>query len=273
MSDQFPPEQSEFSQEIPALGRTPDAALTSAGEPRTTEPEATNRRLLRAFLATPRGIHIVLMVICFALGFAIVSQVIAQHDDPFDTLSQQDLVVLLEELADREDALRVERQDLTQQLHELEDAATQREAAAAAAEQAQLTAQMNAAQIPVRGPGIRMIVRDTSHSLNASQFVMTIGELRNAGAEAAELNGIRLTMRSSFTTDNGIVYLDGEKLVSPYQWTVIGAPSTLATALEIPGGSSSQMRAKGAQVDITQLDELSVTAVAQPLTPRWAQQQ
>lgn len=260
--------------DFPAAAHEPPAASPPTEEaPAQGEALSQARRLWKAFISTPRGIHVVLLVICFSLGFAIATQVIAQREDPYETLSQQDLVVLLEELADREDALRTERNDLARQLAQLEDQATQREAAQAAAEQARTTSQINAALVPVQGPGVRMVIKDADRALKASHFVMAIGELRNAGAEAAELNGVRLTMRSSFSYDNGAIYLDGTKISAPYQWSVIGDPSTIATALEIPGGSASQIRAKGAEVDITQADLLRIDSVAHALNPKWAHAQ
>lgn len=227
-------------------------------------------RLRQALVSRPRGIHVLIAFICFSLGFAIASQVIAQRDDPFDSLSQQDLVVLLEELSDREEALRSERAKLAVQLSELEDEATKREAALDAAKKSRELAQINAALVPVYGPGVSMVVKDPTASLKATHFVMAIGELRNAGAEAASLNGIRLTMRSSFTSDASGVYLDGQRIHSPYVWNAVGEAATIATALEIPGGSASQMRAKGAEVEIVQMEEVIIERVAAPMEPRWA---
>lgn len=231
----------------------------------------SRHRLRQAFFSAPRGIHIVLLGICFSLGFAIASQVIAQREDPFESLSQQDLVVLLEELSDREDALRSERADLTSQLAALEDSATKREAAIKAAQEARALARINAAVVPVEGPGITMIVKDPQGTLTASQFVMAIGELRNAGAEAASINGVRLTMRSAFTMCEGHVCVDGQRLSPPYLWNVIGESQTVATALDIPGGSATQMRAKGADVTINRLELVQIDAVAQPFAPSLAQ--
>lgn len=228
------------------------------------------RRLRQALISRPRGIHIVMAFICFSLGFAIASQVIAQREDPFDSLSQQDLVVLLEELSDREEALRSERADLSTQLAELEDEATKREAALDAAKKARELAQINAALVPVHGTGVSMVVKDPTASLRATHFVMAIGELRNAGAEAASLNGIRLTMRSSFTSDTSGIYLDGQRIHSPYVWNAIGEAATISTALEIPGGSASQMRAKGAEVEIVQMEDVIIEHVAEAIEPRWA---
>lgn len=239
----------------------------------TPDSRPIGRRLWMAFISAPRGIHVVLLIIFFSLGFALASQVISQRSDPLESLTQEDLVVLLEELTSKEEALRAERAQLLSELSELEDEATQRQAALDAAIKARELAEINAALVPVEGPGVVMTVLDQHKALSTTNFVMTLGELRNAGAEAVALNGVRLTMRSSFTSDANGVYLDGKPLTSPFRWEVIGEPDTIATALEIQAGSAAQMRAKGAEVTIRRENTVTISPVAQAIEPRWAKVQ
>ena len=113
-------------------------------------------------------------------------------------------------------------------------------------------------------------VLDPGANLSPTQFVMTLGELRNAGAEAIDLNGVRLTTRSAFTGQAGSIVVDGTPIASPYTWTVIGESQTIATALEIQAGSASQMRAKGATVTITPTDHVTIDSLASPRPPLYA---
>lgn len=229
------------------------------------------RRVLHALLAVPRPIHAVLLVICFVLGAALVTQVRAQQTDPLDSLSEEDLVVLLSELQTREDTLRQDKADLQSQLAQLQDSVSQQQAADKAAQQAQEQAQINAGVVAVHGQGVVMTVRDDRGALNATQFVMALGELRNAGAEAIALNGVRLTARSSFVTEtDGSVTVDGTRISSPYTWQVIGASDTISTALQIQAGSADQMRAKGATVAITEQADVVIDAVASAPAPTYA---
>lgn len=250
-----------------------DKASISEESHQVSERRPMGRRLWKAFISTPRGIHLVLLVICFSLGFALASQVISQRSDPLDSLSQEDLVVLLEELTSKEEALRSERANLLAELSVLENEATQRQAALDGATKARELAEINAALVPVEGPGVVMTVVDPVKSLSTTHFVMALGELRNAGAEAVALNGIRLTMRSSFSSDANGVYLDGKPLASPYRWEVIGEPDTIATALEIQAGSAAQMRAKGSEVTIRREEKVTIRSVAPPIEPQWAKVQ
>ncbi|MCI1641152.1 MAG: DUF881 domain-containing protein [Actinomyces sp.] len=228
------------------------------------------RRVRGALFARPRPLHVVLLVICFVLGAAMVTQVRAQQTDPLETMNQQDLVALLDELSTREETLRSEKSDLQSQLAELQNAASEQQAARSAAERAATQAAVNAGTVPVHGPGLVMTVTDGGGALDSSQFVMALGELRNAGAEAVALNGVRLTPRSWFTSDSTGVVVDGTRISSPYTWQILGDATTLEPALEIQAGSAQQMRARGAGVDIAASDDLQITAVAPAPKPQWA---
>lgn len=235
---------------------------------RTREP--LWRRVREAAFAAPRAMHVLLLAICLALGFALVAQVRAQRSDPLDSLSEQDLVVLLSELDSQENALRIERSQLQAQIAQLESAASAQEAASEAARKTEEQARINAGAVGVHGPGVLMRVSDSQGALTATEFVMTLGELRNAGAEAIELNGVRLSTRSAFVGADGGIQVDGTAIESPYDWKAIGAPQTIATALEIQAGSAAQMRAKGAQVAISTARDVRIDSLSGVLEPKYA---
>lgn len=71
--------------------------------------------------------------------------------------------------------------------------------------------------------------------LDYEQFVDVVQELRDAGAEAVAVNGLRVGARSSFATEDDRVLLDGRPLKEPYRIEAIGSPETLEGGLEIPG--------------------------------------
>ena len=144
-----------------------------------------------AFFALPRGLHVVMLIIFMILGFALVTQVRAQRSDPLEGLSEQDLVTVLDELGTREQNLRARRAELTSELEDLQSAADDAQAREQASAKAALQAQIAAGTVAVQGPGVSVSVLDPGDNLSPTQFVMTLGELRNAGAEAIDLNGVR----------------------------------------------------------------------------------
>ena len=237
------------------------------------EPHSGQRfwaRARQAFFALPRGLHVVMLVIFMIVGFALATQVRAQRSDPLEGLSEQDLVTVLDELGTQEQNLRTRRGELSSELEGLRSAADEAQAREQAARKAETQAQIAAGTVPVHGPGVTVSVIDVGANLTSTQFVMTLGELRNAGAEAIELNGIRLSTRSSFTGQVGSIVVDGIPIASPYTWKVIGESQTIATALEIQAGSAAQMRAKGASVAITPLTDMTIESIATPRPPQLA---
>jgi Uncharacterized protein conserved in bacteria len=236
----------------------------------TPERHSLPRRARRAIFAVPRPLHALLLVICLMLGVALVTQVRAQQQDPLETMGEQDLVLLLDELTTRADDLRSERGDLNSQLTELQNSASQREAAEKAAADALVQSQINAGTVAVHGEGVVMTVRDPLAKLPATQFIMALGELRNSGAEAISLNGVRLTAQTWFSSDDGSVVVDGTTISSPYTWQVIGDSATIAPALEIAAGSASQMRLLGAQVTVEPSQDVVIDVVVTPSSPRFA---
>lgn len=237
------------------------------------EPHGGSRLWDRArgtFFALPRGLHIVMLIVFMILGFALATQVRAQRSDPLEGLSEQDLVTVLDELSTQEQNLRNRRTELSGELADLQSAASEAEAREQASAKAATQAQIGAGTIAVKGPGVTVSVVDPGNNLSPTQFVMTLGELRNAGAEAIDLNGVRLTTRSAFTGQAGAIAVDGTPIASPYLWTVIGEPQTIATALDIQAGSASQMRAKGATVAITVTDLVTIDSLATPQAPQYA---
>lgn len=223
-----------------------------------------------AFFALPRGLHAVILIIFMILGFALATQVRAQRSDPLEGLSEQDLVTVLDELGTQEQNLRTKRGELARELEDLQGAADEADAREQASRKAALQAQIAAGTIPVHGPGVSVSVADPGANLTPTQFVITLGELRNAGAEAIELNGVRLSTRSAFTGQAGAINVDGTAISSPYTWNVIGESQTIATALDIQAGSAAQMRAKGAVVSITPSKDIEIRSVATPRAPQYA---
>ena len=87
-----------------------------------------------------------------------------------------------------------------------------------------------------------------------AQLLDAMEELRNAGAEAMQVEGagesgttaaVRVVASTSFVDDKDGVAVDGTRLSSPYRFVVIGDPATRAGALAIPGGVADSVRRQG----------------------------
>jgi uncharacterized protein YlxW (UPF0749 family) len=213
---------------------------------------------------------VLIAVLCGLLGFALVAQVRLTRGDGLGTLRQEDLVRLLDDVTQRAEELDTERDQLLAARAELlsgED--SRRVAEEAARERAEIQAVL-AGTVPVRGPGVTLRVTDPEGEVTALTLFHVLEEMRNAGAEAVEVSGRRLTASSWFVDAGEGVIVDGVPLGPPYEWTAIGNPQTLAVALDIPGGALAAIRNAGGEGVVTQSDSLDITAVRELAEPEFA---
>lgn len=240
-------------------------------------------RLLRPRL---RRVDLLVALLLGVLGFAAVVQVRAtQEEGPLAGARQQDLVQILDDLANRNDRLRSEIGALTQARERLTSGS---DGTAAALEEAQRRAQVLgvlAGTVPAEGPGISLVLSDPQGTLSADVLLDALQELRDAGAEAVQLEGpvrpgggptaqtqsVRVVASTSLVDDDEAVVVDGALLRPPYRFAVVGDPATLASALAIPGGVVDTVSEFGGRADVEQLDELVVSALRPLEEPQYAE--
>ncbi|MCL2090207.1 MAG: DUF881 domain-containing protein [Micrococcales bacterium] len=214
--------------------------------------------------------QLVIGALCALLGFAVVVQVRQTAETNLSGLSQAELVRIADAAGERADALSQEVDDLESERSALESGSDTRAAALAAAERNAQVQGILAGRLPAVGPGVTVTVADPDGRVRPSTLLNLLEELRNAGAEAVSLNGVRVVASTAFTGSAGRVVVAGHLLDAPYTWSVIGDPTTIATALEIPGGASAAVRRDGGEVAVTQETQVHVTATTTPPEPRYA---
>lgn len=199
-----------------------------------------------------------------ALGFLLATQLRAQQGlaQRLQIERESDLGQILSELSARNDQLVQQISDLRVQL------------ATSAGSQAQqkvledeARAQVNALRImlglvPVRGAGITLTVSDPQRTIGADIVLDAVQELRDAGAEAIEVGGVRVAVSTSFGGRAGAVTVDGRALGRSFTIAAIGAPDTLAEAMRIPGGVSDTISTRaGASVHISRSQAIVIRTV------------
>ena len=241
------------------------------------------RRLVMLLRLRTRRVDALVAALLALLGFGLAVQVRSTQGDALLTSARpEDLVQILDELNNRADRLRAEVDALRTTQQRL---STGSGAAASALEDARRRTQVLgviAGTLPARGPGIRVTVTDPHAQVSASLLLDATEELRNAGAEAMQLEGtgesgdavaVRVVASTSFVDETGGVSVDGRRLSSPYRFVVVGDPGTLAGALAIPGGVEDTVRQQGGSTDVARADEVRVTALHALKTPRYARPQ
>ncbi|MCF6736236.1 DUF881 domain-containing protein [Blastococcus sp. KM273129] len=196
-----------------------------------------------------------------ALGFALVVQIRSTAEPAEeDVRSEADLVVLLDELNAREETLR---EEISRTRQTLEDLGNGSEESGSALEEARSRAEaigILAGALPASGPGLRMTVQDPDGAVPASVVLGAVQELRGAGAEALQVDGVRVVASSAVTGSPGALRIDGELLSSPYEFRAVGPPAEMEVALSVAGGVIADLGRTGARVQVEQLDDVRVDA-------------
>jgi uncharacterized protein YlxW (UPF0749 family) len=244
----------------------------SVDTPTTAQARARLRSVLGWRSRPATAITTVLFVL---LGFVAAVQ-FATPDDVLDRASRADLVQILDGLGTRADQLEDEIARLEQARSDLLAGAGDSEAALAEAEARLQTLGILAGTLPAAGPGVAISVSDPDRQVDASSMLSTVQELRDAGAEALQIDGtpdrqVRVVASTAFTDSaTGGVLVGGVNLLPPYTITALGDPATLATALGIPGGAVATIESRGAAVSIRESAELLVDALHEPGQPSYA---
>lgn len=207
------------------------------------------------------------------LGFAAAVQVGASNAGGVYTGDRRgDLVQQLDSL-DAANA-RAQRQirELEATKRELESTTDIRRAALEEARAEATRLAILTGTVPATGPGVVIRIDDPDGVVSAATMLNAIEELRDAGAEAIEINdSARVVAQTYFADRNGSLTVDGDDLRPPYVIDAIGAPATLGVAVEFPGGLEDEVRALGGTVEVQQVDAVDVTSLAEERTPEYAQ--
>jgi uncharacterized protein YlxW (UPF0749 family) len=234
-----------------------------AGDGPGEDPAAGRRRLVGLLgFHGARG-QLVVAVLLAALGFAAVVQVRLTHtQDDFGGQRREDLIDLLDSLSAASDRARSQIESLQQTRSDLLTSSERRQAAIDEGRQRLEVLQILAGTIPAVGPGVTVTVTDPESAVTAAALLNGIEELRDAGAEAIEINDVlRVVASTSLTESDGVISGDGIELRPPYVIDAIGSSHTLSEAVVFPGGMSDEIRQLGGDVAVQQADRVEVGAL------------
>src|SRR5437764_4200253 len=211
------------------------------------------------------------------LGFAFVVQLRSTAtDEQLSTARPEDLVRILSDLDARKDRLSQEITQLQATQQQLAAGSQGRAAALDAAAKRARDLGILAGTLPAQGPGIQVRFVSGAQPLKAALILDAVEELRDAGAEAMELDGsngvaVRIVASSWFVDSGTGIQADGRQLAGPYWLTAIGDPQTMQPALNIPGGVVDNVHSAGGTVIVNQPGTVRISALHQTGSPRYAQ--
>ena len=213
-----------------------------------------------------RGVWAVSAVMVL-LGFLVMVQLrAAAGGSGLDNLSTQDLTVLVANLNTRNDQLRAEVTSLTQQLQTLQSGQAQGASALGALQADLQETRLWAGLAPVQGRGVQVQVIGPLPASAANQL---LDDLRNAGAEALEVGGVRVVPGSVAAGPTGELSIENTALPNTFTVDAIGNPLNLTAALTRIGGTISQIEATNpdVQLGVTPVDQMTIPSTQRNLEP------
>ncbi|KOT65501.1 membrane protein [Streptomyces rimosus subsp. rimosus] len=265
-----------------AAERRADGGHAADGAPGGTEPATesgapgpamTGRQRLVAGLWPPRltRAQLIVALLLFILGLGLAIQVRSTSDSSaLRGARQEDLVRILDELDNRSQRLTDEQRRLEGQKTELENSSDQAEEARRQTVEKEQQLGVLAGTVAAQGPGINLTINDPTHSVEADKLLDTIQELRAAGAEAIQINDVRIVAGSYVSDVRGGVEVDGKRVAQPYRFKVIGKPEDLEPALNIPGGVVQTLEKEQATVSVSRDEKIIVDALREAKRPDYA---
>ncbi len=235
-------------------------------------PVLTGRARLRSAMV-PRANRRQLLagVLCAVLGFGAVTQAQSRDEGSvLQTARQSDLIQILDaqsqlaerledELADLQEARDAFSSDGDQQLLAIDQALQRREVLG-----------VLAGTLPARGPGVSVTIADPDNVVTATRILGTIQELRNAGAEAIQINDVRVVATTYFVDAEDGLVVDGTPVSAPYRIVAIGEASTLETAMGIPGGVVDTFGTDGLRAAVAAEIEVVIDSLRVAEAPEYA---
>nr|WP_267246327.1 DUF881 domain-containing protein [Streptomyces sp. PR69] len=253
----------------PAPDRAPAPEPPSDQE----EPQRTGRQRLREGLWPPRvtRAQLIVAVLLFVLGLGLAIQVRSTSDSSaLRGARQEDLVRILDEIDNRSERLEEEKQRLEDQRAELENSSDQAEEARRQTRQKEQQLAILAGTVAAQGPGITLTIDDTLGAVEPDALLDAIQELRAAGAEAIQIDDVRVAADTYLSGRGGAIEVDGKPVTAPYRFKVIGKPQDLEPALNIPGGVVQTLEKEQATATVTRSEKIVVNALRPEKRPDYA---
>lgn len=236
------------------------------------EPEESNAWATLLRMARPRATraNVFAAVLAIALGFAIATQVQQTNHSGLEQLREDELVRILDDVSQEQDRLATDARALELSRDRLLSGVDASTEALKSAQERLDTLGILTGTASASGPGVVITIRDTENKILAARLLDALQELRDAGAEAVQINDVRIVADSWFADVDGGVQISGQRVKAPYTILAIGDPATMASAMDIPGGVTESVRREGAQSTVRQSQSVQVTALHSVGEPRYA---
>ena len=201
------------------------------------------------------------------LGLLVVVQLRTQQADPgLSALTAQELTVLVANLNTRNEQLRGEVSTLDRELSGLTADQARGQSSLEQIQRDLGRIRAWAGLEALTGRGIAIAV---SGPIDGAGVEEVLNELRNAGAEAIAVGGIRVVNGTVVAGAAGKVSVENTALRDPFEILAIGNPETLTGSLTRIGGVISLLAAThpGTLLTVTPVETVRIPATTRDLAP------
>ncbi len=127
----------------------------------------------------------------------------------------------------------------------------------------------------VTGPGIEIVLKETEStdtSINASDLLVIVNSLKQAGAEAISINEERIINSTDIVDiNNSFIKVNGQRILAPYVIKAIGDSAYLESSLLGSGGYADELKGYGYDVSIEQDSKIEIGKYEDELTNKYMQ--
>jgi uncharacterized protein YlxW (UPF0749 family) len=216
------------------------------------------------------GSRLTVAAVAALLGILAVGQLNGQAGVPgLSNLSATELTQLIANLTTVNDDLRGEVEDLERQAQHLQEAKDRGDTTVD-----ELTTDLSrmrawAGLTAVRGPGIAITVRGPIGGDGVEEL---LNELRNAGAEAIAVGGVRVVKGVVVAGAPGAISVANVALEDAFEIRAIGSPQILTGTLTRTGGVIAQVQTTYPEVvlTVTPTDSMTLPPAEGDLLPTYA---
>ena len=218
-----------------------------------------------------KQIAITLGVMCLLLTVALCVQIRTMNSansTVSQTLADNELRDQVLRMKDRYDETLRNLENAQKELEQVRVEATQNDATAETKEQELKENNMLLGTTDVVGDGVEVVLQDAAEQnssiglsyqlIHYSDIQRVVNELKNAGAEAIEINGQRIVPTSSITCEGNIIKINGERVGSPFVIRAIGSQSLLYGGLSRVGSILDAISEAGNTATITKVDNITI---------------
>lgn len=234
-------------------------------EPPTSPPEGSTKRSLRS--------QLIVGLLLAVLGFAAVAQMrLTRDDSDYSGQRREVLIELLDSLFSAAERTLGQVDELERTRDELLSSSERRQIAIDEAESRLQVLEVLTGTVAATGPGVTITITDPEDSVAAASLLNGIEELRDAGAEAIEINDtVRVVASTFFTEQDGEVLIDGVAVRPPYLIDAIGSSHTLSEAVIFPGGLVDEIERLGGTASVEEANLVEVGSLHSIDAPEYSQ--